>query len=249
MPRLPHRAEDEQGSAGATPDVVAVSNKLPHAIGAGCKGGGNVDSGEMAGTKASSQNTSWRRSTPGKRSVSGALLAMSQMASFMTDIGRTLRCHSSCSMAAVSRAGAILVRTALTASSRGGASLAGMYEPTNFYPFSRDGNEELAAKHVITGLSAWLSKSRPKSPDRLVDDEVVLAIPKIVHPQYKHMGERRQNMPCFKVKKIFASLVSRRVQGNQGQEGRRQACRTSAPKIQRGCQSIVKNRMVQVTLD
>lgn len=47
-----------------------------------------------------------------------------------------------------------------------------MYEPTNFYPFSRDDNEELAAKHVITGLSAWLSKSRPKSPDGLVDDEV-----------------------------------------------------------------------------
>lgn len=131
----------------------------------------------------------------------------------------------------------------------GGASLAGMYEPTNFYPFSRDGNEELAAKHVMTGLSAWLSKSRPKSPDRLVDDEVALAIPKIVHPQYKHMGERRQNMPCSKVKKILASLVSRRVQGNQGQEGRRQACRTSAPKIQRGCQTIVKNRMVQITLD
>lgn len=112
-----------------------------------------------------------------------------------------------------------------------GASLAGMYKPTNFYPFSRDGNEELAAKHVITRLSAWLNKSRPKSPDGLVDDEVALAILKIVHPEYKYMRERRQNMPCSKVKKILASLVSRRVQGNQRQEGRRPAYRTSAPKI------------------
>lgn len=85
-----------------------------------------------------------------------------------------------------------------------------MYEPTNFYPFSRDDNEELATKHVITGLLARLNKNRPKSLDGLVDDEAASAILKIMHPQYKHMGKRRQNMPCSKVKKALASLASRK---------------------------------------
>ena len=57
-------------------------------------------------------------------------------------------------------------------------------------------------------------------------------------------------MPCSKVKKALASLASRKE--FKAIKDKRVAGRLAVPVLERfkgGCQPIVKNRIVQVTLD
>ena len=237
-------------SASVTPDVVVMSNKLSHAIVADCKGGGNVDSGQDSRYESIKPKHLFMWVHVREKERFGCT------ACYVTNdaIYDQLRTHTTLPFI-VFDGGRVEGKgdfgaDALNRALNRGASLAGMYEPTNFYPFSHDDNEELIVKHVITGLLAWLNKNRPKSLDSLVDDEVATAILKIVHPQYKHMGERYQNMLRSKVKKIFASLVSRKE--FKAIKDKRVDGQLTAPVLQRfkeQCQSIVKNRMVQVTLD
>ena len=129
-------------------------------------------------------------------------------------------------------------------------SLVNRREPTLLYPFSTYDADDLVLRYVVTGLLAWLNKNRPQSFAELTDGRAVADIVKIVHPHYKHMGERHRNDLRKKVKKRLGGLLDR-AEFREIRGKRRQGPLT-APALQKFkevCGNIIDERRVQTTLD
>lgn len=245
---IEQRISTESGSA--TPDIVAMSNKLSHAVVVDCKGGNSIGQDQDKGYRdiAPRHLLRWLDVKEPSRfkcspcyaadNVDYGKLSPHTELPFIVFGSRSVEGKRDFGHADLNRG--LCRRT----------SLANSREPTLFYPFSTNDDDDLILRYAVTGLLIWLNKNRPQSFADVTDDRTVADIVKIVHPQYKRMGAKHRNDLRKKVKKILGGLLDR-VEFKEIRKKRRQGP-LSAPVLQKFkdiCRDIIDKRRVQTTLD
>ena len=233
-----------------TPDVVAMSNRLSHAVVVDCKSGTNIDS---------KQDRKYKCIMP--RHLFG-WLDIKERHRFKCTVCYATNDSNYDKLSAHTELPFVVFST-MFIEGKGNfghpdldrvlhqqTSIATKYEPTLLYPFSLDDNEYLILRHVIRGLMVWLVSNRPKSYCELTKDKTLLDILKIIHPHYKHMGEKHHNDLRDKIKKALASILDR----SEFNAIRKKILEGEATvpiwqKFAEQCLMIIEERKVQTTLD
>ena len=192
-----------KSSQKITPDVVAVSNSLLHAMVIDCKSGTNI------------------KSDQDRRYES---LESHDLTYHVTVHDQNQLTHVVCYADEAANHGSLEPHTRLPFITFGpeevcgkrnfgrpevndklckGVSLKDMLEPTGYYPFSPDDEDSAVIPHVLPGLLAYLVQRGRKSPPTTVDVDMVEAILKSIHPFHERMSSRHRRVLTKSIKRII----------------------------------------------
>lgn len=235
---------------GVTPDVVAVSNRLMHSVVVDCKSGNNIDHDQDNRYKniKAEHLLNWIDIREKSR------LTLSACYSVNDSNYDDLRGHTDLPFVVF---GSEFVEGKgdfghddLNRSLCKQTSLSNMTEPVQFYPFSACDDDPLILLYIMTGILAWVRKSRPKSLSDLTTHEALTDLLKTAHPKYKYMGEKHRNDLRSRVKKTLGTVLERdelKSIKDKSLEGRLSPA--TLQKFLEQCEEIIEERKVQTTLD
>ena len=153
-----------KSSQKITPDVVAVSNKLLHAIVIDCKGGTNIDLDQDRRYESlESRDLTYHVTVHDPNQLTHVACYADEVANH-----KSLEPHTRLPFITFGpeEVGGKrdFGRTEVNDKLRKGVSLKDMLEPTGYYPFSPDDEDSSVIPHVLTGLLAYLVEGARVTP-------------------------------------------------------------------------------------
>lgn len=233
-----------------TPDVIVMSNRLSHAVVVDCKSGTHIDSKQDRKYKSIMPKHlfNWLDIKEESRFKYSACYASND-----SNYDK-LSAHTELPFVVF---GAMFIEGKgdfahdnLNRVLHQQISIGDKHEPTLLYPFSLDDDEYLILRHVIRALIVWLGRNCPKSYSELIKRETLIDILKIMHPHYKHMGDKHRHALQNKTKKTLASILDRNEFNTIRNKMLEDEVTTSLwKKFTEQCLEVIEERKVQPTLD
>lgn len=192
-----------KSSQKITPDVVAVSNRLLHAMVIECKSGTNINS---------DQDRRYESLEP------------RDLAYHVTVHDPNRLTHVACYADGAANHKSLEPHTKLPFITFGpeevagkrdfgkkevndklhkGVSLKGMLEPTGYYPFSPDDEDSAIIPHVLTGLLSYLVQRGRELPPTTADADMAEAILKSIHPFHEQIYSRHRQRLTQRIKRMI----------------------------------------------
>lgn len=240
-----------ESSQKITPDVVAVSNRLVHAMVIDCKSGTNIDV---------DQDSRYESLEP------------RDLAYHVTVHDPNRLTHVACYADGAANHQSIKQHTRLPFITFGpeemignrdfgkkdvnsklcnGVSLKGMREPTGYYPFSPDDEDSAIIPHVLPGLLSYLVRRGREAPSTVVDAAMAEAILKNIHPFHEQISSRHRQRLTQRIKRMIELCKSRssefRQQLDKIEDGR--ASHSTMQSLRRICQELVDEYAQQSMID
>ena len=196
------------------PDVVAVSNRLTHAMAFDCKSGKNISSDQDCRYEAlESRDLAYHITIHDPNQLTHVVCYADEDANH-----ESLEPHTrlpfvtfGSEMRGIRDFGKKEVNDALCKPT----SLDGMLEPTGHYPFAPDDNDSAIIPHVLPGLIAYLFQKGRGAPAIVVGPEMAESILKNIHPFHEQMSPiHRQNL-TQKIENMIRTLRNSNSEFNQ----------------------------------
>ena len=185
------------------PDVVAVSNKLVHAIVVDCKGGANIEPDQDRRYESlKSRDLTYHITVHDPKRLTHVTCYADD-----ADVHKLLEPHTELPFITFGRDmmsgkrdfGKKQVNDKLCKP----VSLEGMLEPTGHYPFSPDDEKAAIIPHVLPGLLSHLIKrGRSKTPT-VADSTTAESILKIIHPFHEQIDSRHKKRLAESIKIVI----------------------------------------------
>ena len=200
---IEHSISIRKSSQKITPDVVAVSNRLLHAMVIECKSGTNINS---------DQDRRYESLEP------------RDLTYHVTVHDPNRLTHVACYADGVPNHKSLEPHTKLPFITFGseevagkrdfgkkeindklhkGVSLKGMLEPTGYYPFSPDDEDSAIIPYVLTGLISYLVQRGRESPPTTADANMAEAILKSIHPFHEQIYSRHRQRLTQRIKRMI----------------------------------------------
>jgi len=192
-----------------TPDVVAVSEKLLHAIITDCKGGNNIDGEQDARyQKLVSDDLKFHVTAHAPDQLRHCVCYVDNHSNHSQLEPHTEIPFITFGDDVVYGSGDFGIAQ-LNEKLCKSTSLGGMREPTGYYPFSPDDENHIIAPHVLRGLISYLIRRRHKAQPWIQGQGTAYEILKIMHPYCLISTRHKANL----VKKI-EDMISTFMQSN-----------------------------------
>lgn len=240
-----------KSSQKITPDVVAVSNRLVHAMVIDCKSGTNIDL---------DQDDRYESLEP-------------RDLTYHVTVHDTNRLtHVACYADGVANHESLEPHTKLPFITFGpdevggkrdfgkkevngklcnAVSLKGMLEPTGYYPFSPNDEDSAIIPHVLTGLLSYLVRRGREAPSTVVDAAMAEAILKSIHPFHEQMPPRHRQMLTQRIKRMIDLCKSSNSEFRQQlakiEDGK--ASHSTMQSLRRICEELVDRYARQKMID
>lgn len=184
-----------------TPEAIAVSKKLLHAIVAECKGGNHIDDDQYERYKQLKAKDLYYAGVdihdPNQ---------LTHVVCYVDDESNHASLEQYVSMPFITFGTDSIHSTGdfnnqkTTQKLRETISLTEANEPTVFYPFSPNDNDEFVMHHVLVGLFAYLTKRSSQSV-KVKDLSTANAILELIHPYHKIISAKHKKELALKIKK------------------------------------------------
>lgn len=189
-----------ESSQKITPDVVAVSNRLVHAMVIDCKGGANIDPDQDGRYESlESRDLTYHVTVHDPNRLTHIACYADGVVNHESLEPHTRLPFITFGPDAVSGKrdfGNSQVNDSLCKP----ISLKGMLEPTGYYPFSPEDKDSAIIPHVLAGLLSYLVQRGRETPSAVTDAAVAEAVLRIIHPFHEQISSRHRQSLTQKIK-------------------------------------------------
>lgn len=186
-----------------TPDVVAVSNRLLHALVIDCKSGTNIKSDQDRRYESlECDDLTHHVSVHDSNQLTHVVCYVDGESNHESLESHTRLPFITFGLEEV-RGRRDFGRQEVNDELHEGVSLNGMDEPTGYYPFSPDDEGPTVIQHVLPGLLVYLVQRGRGSRPTTIDADMAEAILKYIHPFHEEMSTRHRRALTNMIKHVI----------------------------------------------
>ncbi len=245
-----------KSSQKITPDVVAVSKSLLHAIVIDCKSGTNIDLNQDNRYKSLEAHDLTYHVTVHDYNQLTHVVCYADVAANHVHLeqhtGLPFITFGPEEVCGKRNFGKSEVNDKLCK----GVSLKNMLEPTGYYPFSPDDKDSAVIPHVLSGLLAYLVQRGRKSSPTTVDADIAEAILKNIHPFHERMSSMHRKTLTKRIKRIINLCKNNNAEFKQqlGKIDEGMDSSNTLQSLRRICEQLIDKELVdeyaqQTTID